>query len=302
MTPPRCDIAAGVTLLLLGLCGFVFAAKIMVAKAALDAGADPFHLGVVGNLGAGLVLLVWLGLRGGSISLQRRDIFLYLVLGVISVALPTVLSFYVVQRVGPAYTATVYALSPILTMSFAAGFGIEPMSRQRSGAIALGLAGMLALVQQQIALIRFDQTGWVIAGLLIPACAALGNIIRTALWPKGASALAFACAMLFASAAMMAVLAPVFSQPTGWRFLPPLRAAWIGGYVLAVALSFLLNFRLQQHAGPVVFSQIGYWGTGFGVVLAALLFGDVMTALSLAGLGAIILGGVLASRARPARA
>ena len=62
------------------------------------------------------------------------------------------------------------------------------------------------------------------------------------------------------------------------------------------ALSQVMNFRLQQIAGPVVFSQIGYWGTGFGVLLAAMLFGDVLTALSLAGLACIIVGGVLANR------
>lgn len=63
------------------------------------------------------------------------------------------------------------------------------------------------------------------------------------------------------------------------------------------AISYVLNFQLQKIAGPVVFSQIGYWGTGFGVLLAALLFGDVLTALSLIGLAAIICGGVIARRA-----
>ena len=46
----------------------------------------------------------------------------------------------------------------------------------------------------------------------------------------------------------------------------------------------------------MVFSQIGYWGTGFGVILAAVLFGDVLRAASLVGVAAIIAGGLLASR------
>ncbi len=67
--------------------------------------------------------------------------------------------------------------------------------------------------------------------------------------------------------------------------------------MIAVAsLSYVLNFQLQKVAGPVIFSQIGYWGTGFGVILAALLFGDVLTSLSLGGLVAIICGGVVARR------
>lgn len=40
---------------------------------------------------------------------------------------------------------------------------------------------------------------------------------------------------------------------------------------------------------------IGYWRTGFGVLLAALLFGHVLTASSLIGLAAIVIGGGLAN-------
>lgn len=192
--------------LLLASCGFMFAAKIMVSKVALDEGADPFQLGVVGNLGAGALLVAWLVARRERISFDRRSLALYLALGVVSVALPTVLSFFVVYGVGPAYTATVYSLSPLLTMGFAAGFGIERMTIPRSAGIGLGLLGMVALVQQQMASIDFAQPVWVAIGLLIPACAALGNIIRSAFWPKGASALAFACATLFTSSLVMAAL------------------------------------------------------------------------------------------------
>ena len=283
---------------LLALCGFVFASKIMTSKASLDAGADPFQLGVMGNLVAGLLLFVWLVARGEAISLRRRDLALYLALGVVSVALPTVLSFFVVAKVGPAYAATVYSLSPVLTMSFAAGFGVERMTVQRSAGIVIGLLGMLALAQQQLAAIDFGQTIWVVIGLLIPACAALGNIIRSAFWPKGASALAFACATLFTSSLLLAALSLVLASPGRWRFDQPAIAFWLGGFGLVSALSYALNFRLQGIAGPVVFSQIGYWGTGFGILLAAILFGDVLTTLSLVGLAAIIAGGVLANRHR----
>lgn len=281
---------------LLTACGFMFAGKIMVSKAALDAGAEPFQLGVIGNFGAGVLLSMWLVARNERVSVERRSVLLYIALGIISVALPTILSFFVVKQVGPAYTATVYSLSPLLTMSFAAGFGIERMALRRSVGIAIGLLGMLALVQQQLVAINFAQPLWIIIGLLIPACASLGNIIRSAFWPKGASALAFACATLFTSSIVMAALFPFFSSLDQWRFDEPAIVLWLGGYVLASALSYILNFCLQGISGPVVFSQIGYWVTGFGVLLAGLLFGDVLTAFSFIGLAAVIAGGVIASR------
>lgn len=283
-------------LILLCLCGFLFASKIMVSKAALSAGADPFQLGIVGNLGAGLLLSGWLAARGETLASACRTPLLYLVLGIVSVALPTLLSIFVVERVGPAYTATVYSLSPILTMGFAAGFGLERITARRSAGVAIGLFGMVALVQQQLTAIDFAQPIWVMIGVLIPACTATGNIIRSAFWPPGASALAFACTTLFASSVVMAILSPLFGSVGRWRFADPVLGLWLAGFVLVSALSYVLNFRLQRVAGPVAFSQIGYWGTGFGVLLAALLFGDVLTAPSLIGLAAIIIGGVLANR------
>ena len=281
---------------LLASCGFMFAVKIMVSKVALDAGADPFQLGVIGNLGAGILLSVWLVARREGISLDLHSLAIYLTLGIISVALPTVLSFFVIDRVGPAYTATVYSLSPLLTMSFAAGFGIERMTIPRSAGIAIGFLGMVALVQQQLASIDLAQPAWVAIGLLVPACAALGNIIRSAFWPKRASVLAFACATLITSSLVMAALSLVLATPSQWRFGDPRLTTAVGGFILVSASSYVLNFRLQSVAGPVVFSPIGDWGTGVGVLLAAALFSDVLTALSLIGLAAIIGGGILANR------
>lgn len=103
-----------------------------------------------------------------------------------------------------------------------------------------------------------------------------------------------ACGFIFAAWIMVSKAA----LDGGGRIQNPGTLIWLGGFVLMSALSYVLNFRLQGIAGPVVFSQIGYWGIGFGVLLAAILFRDVLTALSLAGLSAIVCGGVLANQRR----
>lgn len=291
--------AARSPLFLLALCGLVFATRIMVSKFALNAGMQPFQLALVANVGAGLILLPLLAASGQGIPRQPCHLSLYLVLGIISFTIPTVLGYFIVDRVGPAYTSTVYSLSPLFTMSFAAGLGVERMYASRFAGILIGLAGMAALVQQQIAEIDLSQTVWVLLGLTIPACAAAGNIIRSAFWPKGSSALAFSCGILLSSSLMVGLIAPVFEAQSSWIFLDRDVLIWIGCMVATSAMSYLLNFRLQEIGGPVFFSQLGYWGTGFGVLLAAALFGDVLTGLSLLGLAGIIFGGVLAKR-RPA--
>ncbi|WP_230531647.1 DMT family transporter [Microvirga roseola] len=292
----RLSHASESSIALLGLCGFLFASRIMMSKAGLDSGVQPFQLGVFGNLGAGLFMLPWLAAFRQRIPLGPAHLALYGVLGIVSFAVPTVLSYFVVERVGPAYTSIVYCLSPLLTMSFAAGFGLERMFLRRFIGIVIGFVGMIALVQQQILQLDIGQPVWVAVGLVIPVCAAAGNIIRSAWWPKGTSALAFSCGASLSSGLMVALMAPAFEAPMTWRFDDPVIISWIIGIGAMSALSQLMNFRLQQIAGPVVFSQIGYWGTGSGVLLAAILFEDVLTILSFAGLACIIIGGILANR------
>lgn len=221
---------------------------------------------------------------------------LYAGLAIVSFAAPTILSYAVVDRVGPAYTSTVYALSPLLTMSFAAGLGIERRHARRVFGILIGFAGMIALVQQQFAQIDTSQALWVGLGLLIPAFAAPGNVIRSKFWPGDASASAFACATLLMSGVLILGLTPAFETFGAWQFSRPDQWGWIVMMIATAAISYLLNFQLQDIAGPVAFSQIGYWGTGFGVLLAALLFGDVLAGLSLVSVAAIICGGGIARR------
>lgn len=300
VTAARLSTALESSFMLLGLCGFLFASRIMMSKAALSSGIQPFQLGVFGNLGAGLFLLPWLAALRQRIPTAPEHLALYGILGIVSFAVPTVLSYFVVERVGPAYTSIVYCLSPLLTMSFAAGLGIERMFLRRFAGIVIGFMGMVALVQQQILQIDIERPVWVAIGLAIPVCAAAGNIIRSAWWPKGTSALAFSCGASLSSGLLVALIAPVFEAPLVWRFDDPVIVSWIVGLGAMSALSQLLNFRLQQIAGPVVFSQIGYWGTGFGVLLAAILFDDVLTALSFAGLACIMGGGILANRRKDA--
>lgn len=290
--------AADSTLVLLAACGLAFALKIMASKMALDAGTEPFQLGIVGNLGAALIVSAWLAAAGERVPLGRAHLVLYGVLGVLSVAAPTVLSLFVVEHVGPAYAVSVYALSPLMTMSFAAALGFEPMTFRRLAGVLVGFAGMLALVRQELARMDLSAPAWVIAGLAVPAFAAAGNVVRSAFWPAGTSARSFSCATLLVSSAVLALLAPASADPLRWRFTDLGAASGLGACVLISALSSLLNFRLQRMAGPVVFSQIGYWGTGFGVVLAAALFGDPLTAVSVMGLAGVVGGGVLAKGGR----
>ncbi|MGI9371496.1 MAG: DMT family transporter [Hyphomicrobiales bacterium] len=286
---------------LLILCSFISACRVMIAKAGINDGLLPFQMGFVTNLFAGVMLFLWVRQSGEKIPLGRNYLLLYFVLGIVNFAYPNVLTFLLIENVGPAYASTVYSLSPLLTMTFAAGFGIERMYLRRFIGIAIGFLGLMLLVEEKFSAINFDETFWVLFGLTVPASVAIGNIIRSAFWPKGSSPMAFACANLLVSSVLIAATAPIFEDVSQWQFGHIDIIFWLAVLSVVSAGSYALNYRLQQIAGPVVLSQIGYWGTGFGVLLAALLFDDVLPLLSLLGIAGIICGGVLANRRRKAK-
>jgi drug/metabolite transporter (DMT)-like permease len=221
----------------------------MIARAAVSSGLQPFQLAILGNAGAGPALLAVARATAPTISWERRHMLLSLVSGVVGFAVPNVVTYVIVDRVGPAYMSSLHALSPVLTMALAALVGLEGLTHRRTLGLLLGLAGMIALIGRKMAGIDLSATVRVPLGLTVPVAAANVNVIRTAFWPGGTSAL--------------------FSA---------------------------LNYTFQKVAWPVVFSQFGHWGTGIGVILAALLFGDMLGAVPLAGVAAMVVGGVLANR------
>lgn len=281
---------------LLVVCSVLLAGKIMIAQAAVSSGLQPFQLAILGNAGAALVLLFVARAVGQTVSWERRHLLLYLVLGLVSFAVPNIVTYMIVDPVGPAYVSSLYALSPVLTMTLAALVGLEGLTPRRTMDILLGLVGMVALIGQKVAGIDLSATVWVLLGLTVPVAAAAGNVIRTAFWPGGASPLSFATATLLVSSALLAIVGPLIESPSTWTLGGDGQAFWLAVLIAASALSFVLNYTFQKVAGPVVFSQIGYWGTAFGVVLAAFLFGDVLAAGSLVGVAAIVAGGLLANR------
>lgn len=274
---------------LLLLCGVMFSMRIVTNKLVLDAGMQPVQLGIFGNFASALILLPLLIYRGEKVPMGKQHIALYLSLGLVSFALPSLLSFYVVTRVGAGYTASVFCLSPMLTMLLASIFGMERLFIKRVIAILVALIAVTVLLQQQFALIHFDQHLWVLVGLTIPLCAAIGNIIRSAFWPQGSSPISFSFATLIASSLMLIPVAPIIEMPSTWQFF--------SGHIIVLfalgaaisCLSFVLNYRLQALAGPVFFSQVGSVGTGFGIFFGALLFGEGVTFAMVAALIVIVI-------------
>jgi drug/metabolite transporter (DMT)-like permease len=282
-------------LVLLVAVGFLQAVNVNLAKAGQIAGVGPVVLAFWMSAGAGLVLLAVAVAAGQRPSLARPYLVSYLVTGAVSFAFPNALNFAVAGKVGPAYGSIVFALSPLITYLLALTVRLERFSSARAVGLAVGLVGSAVVVLARLDFSTPDERIWILLALAIPASVALGNILRTLLWPTGASALALAPGTLLTSALLLLPLTLSQDELHAPGF------ATAGGLVLssliaASALFYGLYFRLQKTAGPVYLSQIGYVGTGFGVAIAVAVFADPVSAGMLAGIGLIVAGVLLVNR------
>ncbi len=104
----------------------------------------PLQVAFIANAGAGIFLYGLVKRQRVTIPTNGTHIVLYLFLSLVTVCIPNALQQFVVLHVGPAYTSTVFALSPILTLSMPAGIGLEQLMLKRVIGIMAGLCGMLA--------------------------------------------------------------------------------------------------------------------------------------------------------------
>ena len=282
--------------------GFLLAVNVNLAKAGTVAGASALTLAFWLHFGAGLALLAAAWATGERISVERPYLKNYLASGIASFAFPGVLGFVVAERVGPAYGSVIYALSPLITYTLAVSIGLDRLALGRAVGLGIGLAGTGLVVASRFGLSVGGEGTWVLLALLVPASVALGNVLRTKLWPPGAAGLALAPGSLLTAGLLLAPF---------WLFLGadeplPSLSTPAGRIVLAqVAVAtvyYALFYRLQRLAGPVYLSQIGYVATGFGVAIAVRIFGDAVSLGMLAGIALIVAGVLLVSRTRSRRA
>ncbi len=281
-------------MILLVVVGFLLALMIIIAKTTVSRGVGSLELAFVTNLGAGIILFGVTIKKADLPPWTWRHIALYFVLGIVSFGLPNVVTYVVADKVGPAYSSMVYSLSPLMTFAFAAGFGVEKINLVRGIGLLIGFSGATLIVSQIAGGNGDSNPLWVFLGLIIPASVAIGNVIRTAFWPPRTSPLSFAGVTLLVSALQLFVVALFIDDPASWLVQTPAEVIGISAMALTASLFFLLLFHLQQAAGPVFLSQIGYWATGFGVVLSAVIYGDLISLISIGGIVLIIAGAFLA--------
>lgn len=254
-----------------------------LAKLAGDADLAPLAFLTWSVGGAALILGGIEALRGRLPSLDARTLEYFVVAGLVGVAAPNLLFFAAVPRIGAGFVALAIAFPPLFTYLGALLLGMEWFQARRAAGVALALGGAAVLAVYKLAAPDAN-VFWISAVLVGPVLLAIGNIYRTARWPKGAKPDELAPGMLAASALMLlaaGMLAwAVPGAPSDFSLAVPMdRAAptlIILAQVATFSVQFLLFFILQERGGPVYLSLLGSVGAVVGVPIAVFLLGEAV--------------------------
>lgn len=247
---------------------------------------------------AGLVLLIILRLREGTIGVHRADLARLAVAGFFGVTLSQVSFVYALTFTTASDNALLGATAPIVTAVLATLVGLERSGRRHWTAAVFGLAGVVLIVVGSPGVLLFG------SGLLGDALA-FGNVLVSStsailvvpLLTRYSVYRVLTYEMLLGTAillpiALPSLLAQDFSRVTteGW--------AALGYMILATGIvTNLLYFTAMGRIGAPRAAIYQYLQSFLGVLFAILLLGEGVGVVQLVG-GAIVVASVILSRSR----
>ena len=272
-----------IPLALLLATGTLLGVSTNLAKLAAEAGLDPLAFLTWSVVGAAAVLMSVSAVRRRLPPVNRRTAEYFVVAGLVSVAVPNLLFFAAVPRIGAGFVALAIAFPPLFTYLGALLLGLERYQIQRAIGVAFALGGAALLAVLKLSDPNVDPL-WVMAALLGSVLLAVGNIYRTARWPKGAAPDELAPGMLAVSGLMLLVFAALLEivpgKPGGFSLAVPADSAapilLIFAQIATFSVQYLLFFVLQKRGGPVYLSLLGSVGAVVGIPVAVLLLGETV--------------------------
>lgn len=273
------------------LVGSLLGFSLVVAKLAVDQGADPLVLLCLAMMISGSILMAieW---RAGQIPKINRHITEYaLVTGALFCA-PNAAGFLAVRHVGAGFLSLTFAFPILLTYVLTLALRLEGFNRIKALGVCAGLAGGSILALSKVSL-GTSPAFWVVLAMSSPVAIAFGNIYRTLRWPPGISSMFLAAAMLLCGGVFL-IPVTLYTAPGGFIDLIAMPDL---AFLLAVQTSiftvlYYFYFVLQRLAGPVYLSQIGSIGATVGTVAAVVLLREAVPP-NLATAALFVAGGIV---------
>jgi drug/metabolite transporter (DMT)-like permease len=285
--------------LLLGvgaLLGFTFP----LGKLSAAAGVPPLVWATLLSGGGALILAAALLMKWQPISLTPQLLRYFLIVAVVSYALPNALIFTAIPHLGSAYAAILFTLSPMFTVLFSFLARLRAPKRLELAGIVVGFIGTLLVASARGEIGRPVEWFWIGLVALVPVSLALGNVYRTLDLPRGAPTLVLAVGSNAVAALLLAGLCAATGQLGAFARLAAVPGL-VALQVMTTAAMLALFFQLQVVGGPVTLSQIGTVAAGVGVLIGTIGLGERYPAVVWIGIAIIAAGISLTVRARMRR-
>ncbi|MEJ6389617.1 DMT family transporter [Gymnodinialimonas ulvae] len=259
--------------------------KIAVSEGYRDIGIIFWQFAIgAALLGALLVI------RRKALPLQPVHLRFYLLIALIGTILPNWASFTAAVHLPSGILSIVIATVPMMALPIAVGLGMDRFSPARIAGLTLGLLAIIAISAPDSSLPDAGMAIWLPIALIAPflyACE--GNIVGR--WgTHGLDAM-----QVLAGASLVGVL---ISAPLAWvtgEWIDP-RGPWgvpdwaILGSSLAHVAAYVTYVWLVGAAGAVFTAQVGYLVTGFGILWAKLILGEIYSTWVWAALALMMVG------------
>lgn len=237
-----------------------------------------------------ITLAAWFAATGFSAEWKRWWPH-YVVMGILTSALPFYLFAYAALTLPAGMTAVINATSPAWGALFAAWLLRERLSARVVAGLVLGVCGV-ALVTRPAAGAAF---AWLpaLAATAAAGCYGLSaSYMRR--WAQNVPSRGMALGTQIAGAAMLAPFIPL--SPPLAPLTPLVIACVLALGVLCSAVAYILYFRLVTDLGPAGALTVTYLIPIFGVTWGALFLGETVSLPMLAGAALVLLGTFLVLR------
>lgn len=240
-------------------------------------------------------LLAALACRHQAVGLQTPHARLHALHAAVG-ALTLGLYFHSITQVPVATAVTLnYASSIWLTLLVAAGVSVQqrgrPIGAATLGAVAVGFVGVVLVLRPTL-----DSGQWPGAamGALSGLLAALMYLLVGRLSGAGEPT----CRVVFYAAVGAALAGAGLAAAQGWHAHAPLGVAWLAAVAMLGAGGQALLTRAYARGDPVVAASLQYAGVGYALVIGAVVLGEPITAVGLAGIAVIVVAAMACIRLR----
>ena len=249
----------------------------------------------------GIVLLVILRLREGSVGVRREDLPLLGLVGVLGVTLSQITFVFALTNTSASDTALLGATAPIMTALLAALVGLERSGRRYWISVLVGLVGVVLIVVGGASGVKLGSNllgdGLALTNVLVSSASALPIM---PLLRRYSAHRILTYEMLIGTAILVPFAVPgLLAQDYAGVTL----AGW-GSLAYAVVFSGILTnlfyFTAIGRVGPSRAAAYLYLQSFLAVLFAVILLGERITPLQVLG-GLVVVGSIIFGRSKVGR-